>query len=44
MKQELSYILNLRNALKDEKRHMPLFQNGSAIIVEKELEEILLEE
>jgi len=29
---ELSYILKLRNALKPELRHMPLFQNGSAII------------
>lgn len=44
MKPELSYIINLRNALKDEKRHMPLFQNVSAIIVENEKEEILLEE
>ena len=44
MKPELSYIINLRNALKEEKRHMPLFQNGSAIIVENEQEEILLEE
>lgn len=41
---ELSYILKLRNALKDDKRHMPLFQNGSAIIVVNEKDEILLEE
>lgn len=41
---ELSYILKLRNALKPELRHMPLFQNGSAIIVENENKEILLEE
>ena len=41
---ELSYILKLRNALKPELRHMPLFQNGSAIIVENERKEILLEE
>lgn len=40
----LSYIINLRNSLKDELRHMPLFQNGSAIIVENEKSEILLEE
>lgn len=40
----LSYIINLRNSLKDELRHMPLFQNGSAIIVENEKKEILLEE
>lgn len=44
MKEELSYILNLRNALKEENRHMALFQNGSAVIVENENEEILLEE
>ena len=41
---ELSYILKLRNALKPELRHMPLFQNGSAIIVENKEKEILLEE
>lgn len=40
----LSYIIKLRNSLKDEFRHMPLFQNGSAIIVENENGEILLEE
>ena len=36
---ELSYILKLRNALKPELRHMPLFQNGSAIIVENKEKE-----
>lgn len=41
---KLSYILKLRNALKPELRHMPIFQNGSAIIVENEKKEILLEE
>ena len=41
---ELSYILKLRNALKPEYRHMPIFQSGSAIIVENENKEILLEE
>ena len=41
---ELSYILKLRNALKLEYRHMPIFQSGSAIIVENENKEIVLEE
>lgn len=41
---KLSYILNLRNSLEKEKRHMPLFQNGSAIIVLNNKDEILLEE
>ncbi len=41
---ELSYILKLRNALQPEYRHMPIFQSGSAIIVENENKEILLEE
>lgn len=40
----LSYIIKLRNSLKSDLRHMPLFQNGSAIIVENELGQILLEE
>lgn len=40
----LSYIIKLRNSLKEELRHMPLFQNGSAIIVVNDKEEILLEE
>lgn len=44
MKKELSYILKLRNSLKDEYRHMPLFQNGSAIIVVNVKDQILLEE
>lgn len=39
---DLSYIIKLRNSLKDEFRHMPLFQNGSAIIVENEKDEIWL--
>jgi 8-oxo-dGTP pyrophosphatase MutT (NUDIX family) len=41
---ELSYILKLRRSLKDEFRHMPLFQNGSSIIVENNQGEILLQE
>ena len=41
---EISYIIQLRNSLKEELRHMPLFQNGSAIIVVNEKEKILLEE
>ena len=40
----LSYILELRNSLKPEFRNMPLFQNGSAIIVENDNGEILLQE
>lgn len=44
MDTKLSYIIQLRNSLKEELRHMPLFQNGSAIIVENDKEEILLEE
>lgn len=44
MKKELSYILKLRNSLKDEFRNMPLFQNGSAIIVVNNENEILLQE
>lgn len=42
--QELSYILKLRNSLKEENRHMPIFQNGSAIIVVNEYGQILLQE
>ena len=30
---DLSYILKLRNSLKTELRNMPIFQNGSALIV-----------
>lgn len=41
---EVSYIIRLRNSLKEELRHMPLFQNGSAIIVVNEKGQILLEE
>lgn len=40
----LSYIIQLRNALQPQLKHMPLFQNGSAIIVENEKKEILLQE
>ena len=40
---ELSYILKLRNALKPEYRHMPIFQSGSAIIVENENKETILD-
>jgi ADP-ribose pyrophosphatase YjhB (NUDIX family) len=40
---KLSYILQLRNALQAEKRNMPLFQNGSAIIVANQAGEILLQ-
>lgn len=43
MKQKLSYILRLRNALKSEFRNMPLFQNGSAIIVLNNEKKILLQ-
>ena len=41
---DLSYILKLRNSLKEEYRHMPLFQNGSAIIVVNDMGQILLQE
>lgn len=40
---KLSYILELRNSLKEEKRNMPLFQNGSAIIIVNDFGEILLQ-
>lgn len=43
MKRNLSYILQLRNSLKPNMRNMPLFQNGSAIIVINDKEEILLQ-
>lgn len=43
MEQNLSYILRLRNSLKDESKNMPLFQNGSATIVVNEKDEILLQ-
>jgi 8-oxo-dGTP pyrophosphatase MutT (NUDIX family) len=43
MEKSLSYILKLRNALKDELRNMPLFQNGSAVIVVNDNGEILLQ-
>lgn len=41
---ELSYILKLRNSLKEENRNMPLFQNGSALIVLNDKNEMLLSE
>lgn len=37
-----SYIVNLRESLKDEYRHMPILQDGSAIIVQSE-DKILLQ-
>ncbi|MDD3187544.1 MAG: NUDIX domain-containing protein [Bacilli bacterium] len=43
MNKALSYILQLRNALRPELRNMPLFQNGSAIIVVNEKGDILLQ-
>jgi 8-oxo-dGTP pyrophosphatase MutT (NUDIX family) len=43
MEQKLSYILRLRNSLKEDLRNMPLFQNGSAIIVVNENGDILLQ-
>jgi len=43
MEKNLSYILMLRNSLKDENRNMPLFQNGSAIIVNNNDGKILLQ-
>jgi len=42
-KKDLSYILKLRDNLKPEHRNMPLFQNGSAIIVENSDKQILLQ-
>lgn len=42
-KKKLSYILKLRLALQPQYQHMPLFQNGSAIIVCNKKQEILLE-
>lgn len=43
MEKNLSYILQLRNSLKDDLRNMPLFQNGSAIIVVDKEGKILLQ-
>lgn len=40
---DLSYIVNLRNSLKEEFRHMPILQDGAAIIIENNKEEILLQ-
>ena len=42
--ENISYILKLRRSLQPELRNMPLFQNGSAIVVENDKGEILLEE
>lgn len=42
--ENLSYILKLRKALKENKCHMPLFQNGSAIILRDDQGKILLQE
>lgn len=42
-KDDLSYILKLRENLKPESRHMPLFQNGSAVVVENSNGQILLQ-
>lgn len=42
-KQIMSYIVDLRNSLKDELRNMPILQNGSAILVINDKEEILLQ-
>jgi len=41
--ENLSYILMLRNALQAQYRNMPLFQNGSAIIVVNDRKEILMQ-
>ena len=41
--EELSYIIKLRRALKEDLRNMPLFQNGSAIVVESNEGKILLQ-
>lgn len=43
MENNLSYILRLRNSLQSELRNMPLFQNGSAIIVVNNEGKILLQ-
>ena len=37
------YMVNLRNSLKDENRHMPLLQCGAAIILINNKNEILLQ-
>ena len=42
--ESLSYILRLRNSLKDKYRNMSLFQNGSALIVLNNKDEMLLVE
>lgn len=38
-----SYIVNLRKSLKEEKRHMPILQDGAAIILRNEKNEILMQ-
>lgn len=40
---EDSYIVNLRKSLKEEKRHMPIIQDGAAIILVNSKQEILLQ-
>ncbi len=44
MNNKLSYMLRLRNSLRDELRNIPLFQNGSALIITNAKKEILLAE
>lgn len=41
---EISYIVNLRNSLKEEYRHMPILQDGAAIIIEDCNGKILVQE
>lgn len=40
---EDSYIVHLRKSLKEENRHMPILQDGAAIILVNEKDEILLQ-
>lgn len=39
----MSYIVNLRDSLKEECRHMPILQDGSAIVVINDKGQILLQ-
>lgn len=39
----ISYIVNLRNSLKEEKRNMPIIQDGAAVIILNNKAEILLQ-
>jgi ADP-ribose pyrophosphatase YjhB (NUDIX family) len=39
----MSYIVDLRNSLKKAKRHMPILQDGSAVIIVNNKGEILLQ-